>query len=391
MVHAPALPARAARVAQPSRVLMQALVFRPSMPRYVGAKVFSRYYPTRALPLHLMGIPEPEPMRGFERLRVRLAGICGSDLGVLYGTSSPVLSPFYSFPAVMGHEILAELGGVRVVVNPILSCHERGLPDCPACARGDDHLCQNAAEGNLAAGMMGYCADLPGGWTQRILAHRERIFPVPSEVPDERAVLAEPLAVALRGIKPVVQARPKEVLVIGAGTIGLLSVQVLRLLGYEGSIHVVARRTVRANLAKSLGASFTHTSSPAAQASVQAQRYRGLLRTTAWRGGFDVVIEASGSPSALQNAVWAVEEGGHVILLGAPGAAFHDFSPHWSREVRLSGSFGYNWDEFAQAVKMLSDAEGIEQLVGVHYPLQAWPEAIAAAARRRAVKVVFKP
>jgi hypothetical protein len=78
-------------------------------------------------------------------------------------------------------------------------------------------------------------------------------------------------------------------------------------------------------------------------------------------------------------------------LLGAPGAAFHDFSPHWSREVRLSGSFGYNWDEFAQAVNMLPSAAGIEQLVGAQCSLQAWPEAIAAAVKRRAVKVVFKP
>jgi threonine dehydrogenase-like Zn-dependent dehydrogenase len=370
---------------------MQALLFRPSVPRYLGAKVLGRSYPVRALPLHLGGVPEPEPLRGFERLKVRLAGICGSDLGVLYGTTSPVLSPLYSFPAVLGHEILAELGGVRVVVNPMLACHERGLPDCPACARGDDHLCQNTAEGNLAPGMLGYCADLPGGFSQRILAHRERIFPIPSEIPDARAVLAEPLAVALRGVKPVVQAQPKEVLIIGAGTIGLLSVRVLRLLGYAGSVHVVARRAYRAALAKAMGASYTHTSAPSAQAAVQAQRYRGLLRSTAWRGGFDVVIEASGSPSALQHAVWAVEEGGQVVLLGAPGAAFHDFSPHWSREVRLSGSFGYNWDGFAEAVKLLGEAEGIEQLVTAQYPLSAWPQAVAAAAKRRAVKVVFKP
>ncbi|MCV4697663.1 alcohol dehydrogenase catalytic domain-containing protein, partial [Escherichia coli] len=89
--------------------------------------------PARALPLRLTALPEPERPEGFERLKVRLSGICGSDLALLYGKNSPSLSPMFSFPAVLGHEILAELGGVRVVVNPVLSCLERGLPDCPAC------------------------------------------------------------------------------------------------------------------------------------------------------------------------------------------------------------------------------------------------------------------
>ncbi|ADH62814.1 Alcohol dehydrogenase zinc-binding domain protein [Allomeiothermus silvanus DSM 9946] len=393
MVQAPALPAKAVnRLSTESRVLMKAILYHASIPRFVAARLLGKRFPARALPLRCVSLPEPEPLHGYERLRVRMSGICGSDLALLYGKNSPAISPFFSFPAVLGHEILAELGGVRVAVNPVLSCLERGLPDCPACARGEDHLCQNIAEGNLSSSLLGFCAELPGGWSQRILAHRERIHPIPEGVPDERAVLTEPLAVVVRGVKQgLAKDWPKDVLVIGAGTIGLLTVKALRVLGFAGPIHVVARRSRQVELAKALGASATHASTAEAQKAYGAKRYRGALGATAWRGGFDAVIEASGSPGGLQEASWAVREGGRVVLLGAPGQAWHDFSPYWFREVRLFGSYCYSWDDFAETVKMLPYAEGIEQLVGEKYPLEAWPEAIKAAATRKGSKVVFKP
>lgn len=375
-----------------TQTLMRALQFRPSIPRYVAAKLLGKRYPARALPLRLVNLLEPERRSGFERLKVRLSGICGSDLALLYGKNSPALSPMFSFPAVLGHEILAELGGVRVVVNPVLACLERGLPDCPACARGDDHLCQNVAEGNFAAGLIGFCADFPGGWSQRVVAHRERIFPVPESVPDERAVLTEPMAVAVHGLQTsLAKDWPKELLVIGAGTIGLVTVKALRVMGYDGVLHVVARRTKQADLARMLGADRIHPSTQAAQQASGARRYRGILGATAWRGGFEAVVEASGSPTGLQEASWAVREGGRVLLLGAPGVALHDFSPYWFREVRLFGSYCYSWDNFAQTVKMLPEAEGLEALVAQKFSLEAWPEALRAASSKKGAKVVFQP
>ncbi len=371
--------------------MMRALNFTPSIPRYVFARFLDGRYPVRSLPLHLVHLPEPTPPRGFERLKVRLAGVCGSDLALLYGKSSPALAPFYSFPAVLGHEILAELGGVRVVVNPLLTCHERGLPDCPACAKGDDHRCQNLTEGNFRPGILGYCSDLPGGWSERLVAHRERIFPVAESVPDERAVLTEPLAVVVHGVQQALAKDwPDEILVVGGGTIGLLSVAVLRALGFEGPIHAVVRRNHAAQWARAFGANVTYPSVREAQKAQKYVSYRGLLGKRAWRGGFGAVIEASGNPAALQDSSWAVTEGGRILLLGSPGGALHDFSPYWFREVRLLGSYAYNWDAFATAVKLLPELEGIEVLVGQQFGLESWPEAIRAA-KRGGAKIVFKP
>ncbi|GEM84006.1 alcohol dehydrogenase [Meiothermus hypogaeus NBRC 106114] len=396
-----------------AQVLMRGLLFTPSIPRYVAAKLLGKRYPPRALSLQLTTLPEPERPPGFERLKVRLAGICGSDLALLYGKQAPTLSGMFSFPAVLGHEILAELGGVRVVVNPVLACLERGLPDCPACARGDDHLCFNVAEGNLGPGMVGFCRDLGGGWAQRMVAHRERIFPIDEQVPDERAVLTEPAAVVLHGLRQAwgksrlpTEFRPgpegsylstysmnwpAEMLVVGAGTIGLLTIKMLRVLGFEGPLFAVARHPRQAELAQLLGANQIFPSTQAAQQAAGARRYRGILGATSWRGGFEGVVEASGSPAGLQEATWAVREGGRVLLLGAPATAFHDFSPYWFREIGLIGSYAYSWDDFAQTVKLLPEMKGIEAMVTHRFGLEAWPEAIKAAVTRRGIKVVFKP
>ncbi len=81
---------------------MRALEYFPSIPRYLAARALGKRYPLGALPLRLVDLPEPEPPPGWVRARVRLAGICGSDLALLLGKNSPQLSPFFSFPAVLG-------------------------------------------------------------------------------------------------------------------------------------------------------------------------------------------------------------------------------------------------------------------------------------------------
>ncbi len=375
---------------------MRALVYFPSIPRYLLARALGKRFPVAALPLRLAEVPEPNPPEGFVSVRVRLAGVCGSDLALLYGKNSPRLSPFFSFPAVLGHEILGEFAGTRVAVNPLLACADRGLDPCLACQRGEEGLCRNVAEGRLAPGMLGYHRELPGGWGERVVVRPERLVEVPPGVPDARAVLAEPLAVVLRGIRRAFwrgqgYAFPPEILVIGAGTIGLLAVRLLRELGFSGRLDVVARRRIQAELAAAFGASRVHSRAEEALAGVGAQRYRPVLGAPVWRGGYGAVIEAAGSSKSLDEAAWGAVEGGTVLLLGAAGEVRHDFSPHWFRELNWLGSYTYTARDFSDAVAMLPALGGLERMVGGVYPLTAWPQAIRAAARRWAVKVVFSP
>ncbi|AEB11356.1 L-iditol 2-dehydrogenase [Marinithermus hydrothermalis DSM 14884] len=392
MVHTPPLTQVGARAPAERRVWMRAVQYRPSIPRFVLARLLGKRFPVTALPLRLERVPAPEPPAGWVRVRVRLAGVCGSDLALLYGKNSPRLSPFFSFPAVLGHEILGEVAGSRVVVNPLLACRERGLEPCPACREGEEGRCVNVARGALAPGMLGFHRELPGGWSEMVVAHPARLYPVPDRVPDERAVFAEPFAVVVRGVRLAFEGGfPRRVLMVGAGTIGLLAVRALRLLGFTGEVHVIARRPHQAEFARRMGADRVHAGLAEAAQAGGSERYRAVFGYTAWRGGFDAVVDAAGSASSLEQASWMVREGGTILLLGAPGVMVHDFAPYWFREVRLVGSYVYAARDFRDAVEMLVEAEGLEVLLTHTFPLHAWPEALRTAVRHRGVKVAFAP
>ncbi|MFS8492546.1 MAG: alcohol dehydrogenase catalytic domain-containing protein, partial [Limnochorda sp.] len=125
--------------------------YRLSIPRYLAAKALGRRLPTlyygRLSNVGVITLPRrPLPGPDWVRLVPILAGICGSDLGTITGRNSPALSPLVSFPAVLGHEVVARVveagpqaggaAGQRVGVNPFLPCQGRGLEPCPTCQRG---------------------------------------------------------------------------------------------------------------------------------------------------------------------------------------------------------------------------------------------------------------
>jgi len=370
---------------------MKALVYTASVPRYLLLRAWGKRAPLGLLPLRLREIPDPEPPQGWEKGKVLLSGICGSDLALLFGKSSPRLAPFFSFPAVLGHEIVAEVGGVRAAINPLLACRERGLPLCPACENGEDALCQNVAEGDLAPGMLGYHRDLPGGWAEWIVVHPSRVYPLPGDVPNERGLLAEPLAVVLRGLRLAPPGRGGKILILGAGTIGLLALAALKISGHQGEIHVVARHEVQARMAHELGATAVHASAAEAAKAVGAKSHRPPIGLPAWRGGFPLVIDAAGTETSLDQALWSVVEGGTVLLLGAPGAVKLDLSPLWFRAIRVIGTYTYSETDFRKAVEVLPQAAGVEKLLTHTFPLHDYRSALKTVLERRGIKVAFRP
>ncbi|MCS7240423.1 MAG: zinc-binding dehydrogenase [Candidatus Bipolaricaulota bacterium] len=370
---------------------MKALVYTASIPRYLLAKTLGKHTPLELLPLRLREIPAPEPPAGWERGKVLLSGICGSDLALLFGKSSPRLAPFFSFPAVLGHEIVADVGGVRAAINPLLACRERGLPPCWACAKGEDALCQNVAEGTLPPGMLGYHRDLPGGWGERIVVHPARVHVLPPEVPTERGLLAEPLAVVLRGLRLALPSKDLPVLILGAGAIGLLTVASLKLLGHKGAIHVVARHRLQADMAQDLGATAVHASPWEAVKIFGGKSYRPPLGPAAWRGGFPFVIDAAGSETSVDQALWSAQEGGTVLLLGAPGEIRLDLSPLWFRGIQVLGTYTYSDQDFRNAVGLLGEAKGLEKLLTHTFPLADYRSAFRTVLARRGIKVAFRP
>ncbi len=182
---------------------MNALVYRRSVPLYLLSGLLSRLFRRRffpkAAPVALVDTPfTPRP--GWVTLKPLLCGICGSDLSLLRGVESVLLEPYGSFPAILGHEVVAEvleapadsgfLPGERVAVEPLLPCAVRGLPPCRSCSRGDYHLCEQFTTEPLAAGpVLGYNRSVGGGMAALMSVHPGQLFRLPADMPLRRPCL----------------------------------------------------------------------------------------------------------------------------------------------------------------------------------------------------------
>ena len=361
-------------------------------------------------------------LRGPDWVRVRplLAGICGSDTSLLTGRASPILSPFASFPAILGHEVVGvveEAGsaasvkaGDRVVVDPIISCFVRGLDPCPPCRDGLPALCLHAADGPLSPGMLiGYCRDLPGAWSEAMLAHASQLHPVPDAVSDEAAVVVEPLACSLHAVLAAPPAAGEKVLVVGGGTIGLGVVMALRLVHPQADVTAVVRHPLQARLAERLGATrvvLDHGGDGAQRAALEvtgATAHRPLVGDEVLTGGFELVFDGVGSRASVDATLRAVAPRGRLVLLGTAGELEHlDLTLAWARELRVIGSYVYGREAslpgtphtFDYLLEKLAgpDAPPVAELVTHRFGLHRWRQAMGVATGRRrhaSVKVVF--
>ena len=376
---------------------MKALLFERKVAKYAAAAVAGRFAAGRGAtvgPLSLTDIDEPElPGEDWVRVCPRLAGICGSDLATIDGHSSRYFEPIVSFPFVPGHEVVGELDdGSRVALVPILTCVVRGVePLCPQCAAGRANRCERiafAGHTHLEPGLQtGFCESTGGGWSLAFVAHPSQLVPVPDHLTDEEAVLIEPTACAVHAARSI---RSGDVAIIGAGTLGLLTVAALRSFGHVDSIVVAAKHPAQRELARELGSS--QVVAPNELARVVRARTRSMVVGEQLTNGAATVADCVGSDDSLEQALSIVAPGGDVVLLGMPGGTTSiDLTPLWHRESVLRGCYAYTPEDFTDATALVADA-GLGRLVSATYPLARYREAIdhaANAGRRGAVKIAF--
>ena len=399
--------------------MMLALEFYRSVSRHVVGKAAGGRLPGLlsgyAAPLRLVTVEEPRVDRpGWARLRTRLSGVCGSDLGALSGRTSLYFSPLVSMPFVPGHEIVADLvedcedlpAGTRVVVDPVLTCAARGVDACDACAGGATNRCGRITVGDLAPGLQtGFCADTGGGWGEVLVAHRSQLHPVPEGHSDEQAILTEPMACAVHTALRAGIRDNERVLISGAGSVGLLATLAIRTLTGAGEITVVAKHHHQREHALALGA--TEAVEPGA-ALRRLRRTTGAFLVTPelgaasyLLGGADVAVDAVGSKESLETALHATRAGGRVVLSGMPAAA--DLSAAWFRELEVVGTYASARSEtgldgrsaFEIATELVA-GDGVASLAKTvaSYPLHRWREALDhahGAGRLGTVKVAFDP
>lgn len=406
---------------------MRGLVFDLSIPKYVVAKAVGKQFPRvhygRGSCLSVKELPPPAlPGPGWVRLKTVLAGFCGSDLATVFFKASPQLEPFNSFPAVLGHEILAEVSelpapvaglevGQRVVVNPLLPCRLRGLTPCRACAGGMENGCENTAEGHLAPGqMIGYHRDLPGGMGTELVAHSSQLHPVGHEVKDEAAVLIEPLAVCLHA---VLRHPPKDedrVLIIGGGPVAFATLWAIRALGLKAHVTLLTFEGYQLERARAFGADDTLKAIPSdlEEAREVVRRTSGHVYTPvigppAMTGGYDLVFDCAGNQASVQDSLRYTRAFGKIVLIGAAGILDAvDWTAIWHNELTVVGSYVYGPESFRGrrihtfdlVQELLAKGEGPDPapLVTHRFRLAQYREAIEANVRRAAhesIKTVF--
>ena len=302
----------------------------------------------------LQEVPRPVPGDGEVLVRVHLAGICRTDLEVLKG--------YHGFKGIMGHEFVGRVAGPeaspwlgRRVVGEITS----GCGACDLCRRGLAGHCRQRRVLGLK--------DHDGAFAPYLTLPAANLHAVPPEVPDVFAVFTEPLAAALRVLETAPVSPAARVLVVGDGSLGLQISWVLALSGAD--VHLAGHHLEHLALARPRGvATFLSADLPA--------------------GDYDVVVEASGSPTGLELALARVRPRGTVVMKSTfVGRYPLDPAALVVPEVSLVGC---RCGPFAAALRLLRDGRvDPRPLIHRTFPLSRGLEALAWAQRPGVLKVLI--
>lgn len=296
------------------------------------------------------------PPPGEALVRVRLAGICNTDLELLRG--------YKGFAGIPGHEFVGvvedceEAGWIGRRVVGEINC---GCGACPGCLTGDPRHCP----GRRTLGISGR----DGAFAEFLTLPVANLRPVPEGVPDEVAVFTEPLAAAVEVLEQLHLAPSDRVAVLGDGKLGLLVAQVLAWSGCD--LVAVGRH-------------------PQKLAILQAMGIPTRLEEQGVPEDQDVVVEATGSLPGVQQALKAVRARGRIVLKSTvAGSAPLDLSSVVVRELTLIGS---RCGPFGPALRALAAGRvRVEPLIQSIHPLSQALEAFAEAGRRGALKVLIRP
>lgn len=325
--------------------------------------------------------PRPAPGPGELLLRLRCAGLCGTDLFKLRNATAAA-------GAVLGHEVagtVEALGegtrgfalGDRVAVPHHVACGT-----CALCRRGSETLCPVFRENLL----------VPGGFSEWVLV-RERAVRLaalgfPPHVPDEAAVFLEPAACVLRGIWSARLAEippPGCVAILGGGSMGLLHLLVLKAVHPGLRVAVSDPLEDRLRLALKLGAD---SAVPPGEARQAVDGLSGGL-------GADVVFDTAGGPEALAMALGWTRPGGTVVLFAHAGAgemAGFDLNAFFKNEAKVIATYSGSLAEQREVHRlMVTGRLDPSPLVTHRLPLSRFEEAVVLARERRALKVLLVP
>lgn len=315
--------------------------------------MFAVYLENGAVTVREAPLPARPP--GFALLKLRVAGICNTDLELQRG--------YYGFSGTPGHEFVAEvveadnqaLMGRRVAGEINLAC-----ADCEWCRRGLGRHCPK----RTVLGIVNH----PGAFAEYLTLPERNLHVLPEAMPDERAVFTEPLAAACEILDQVSIPDGAAVAVLGDGKLGLLIALALHAHGYR--VRQFGRHEEKMRIAGGAG--------------IETRLVSGATPTAA----FDWVVDATGSPEGLREAAAMARPRGTVILKSTVhGMVAVDSAQIIVNEITLVGS---RCGRFESALPLLASGRiPVEAMIAARYPLERAAEAFAHAAERGVLKVLL--
>jgi len=292
--------------------------------------------------INVKDVPDVSPAKGEVKLKIMACGICGSDVHGYLGLTGRRYPPM-----TMGHEFVgqvAELGegvttlkvGDRVCPYPVDFCGE-----CDVCKKGDTHLCAQKKQYG--------CLGFDGAFAEYLCLPAKLCFPLKDTTSFDVASLMEPLSVSYRGVSHAGDLTGKTVLIVGAGTIGLLALAVVRSKN-PGRILVSDLSDFRLGVAKEMGADVV--------INPKTDNFDEVIAANTNGKGVDVSFEAVGAGPTVQMAVAATRFAGTSIWIGNNKPMIEINMQHIvTHELTVLGSFLYSFEDFRTAVNLVNDGK----------------------------------
>lgn len=326
--------------------------------------------------ISMLDWPEPECGPNDAVIRVRKAAICGTDLHIeawdewaskTIPVPMPVGHEFFGVVEAIGREVRGLRVGDRVSGEGHVTCGH-----CRNCRAGRRHLCRNS---------QGLGVNRPGAFAELLALPAANVFPVPDGIPDEIACILDPLGNAVHTALSF-DLSGEDVLVTGAGPIGLMAAAVARHVGAR-NVAITDVNAYRLGLAARMGAARPVPSAPGALDSLMADL--GMTE------GFDVGMEMSGNGTAFQDMLAHMNHGGKIAMLGIPPAGVAiDWGQVIFKGLVLKGVYGREmYETWYKMIAMLQSGLDISPVITHRFSFPDFREAFATARSGQAGKIIL--
>ncbi len=327
--------------------------------------------------LWMENVPKPEPGPNDLLIKIRKTAICGTDVHI-YNWDEWAQATIKT-PMTIGHEFVGEVAGLgsavqgwklgeRVSGEGHITCHH-----CRNCRAGKKHLCRNA---------IGIGVNRTGAFGEYLVLPQENAFRVPNDISDDIASIFDPFGNATHTALSF-DLVGEDVLITGAGPIGLMAAAVCRHVGAR-DIVITDINDARLDMAKAFGV--TRAVNPSKQSLQNVMQDLGMTE------GFDVALEMSGSIHGLNDILNNINYGGRIALLGIiPGTAGINWGQFVFKGLQMKGIYGREvFETWYKMQTMLQSGLRIGHVITHHFPVDKFLDGFAAMRSGTSGKVILE-